>query len=135
MLVLGGFFIVISGAIVLAGPATATKTLAFWLVWEIVAWRLYRIALVVNDSGVRLRGPIKSRTIPWSEVRGFRSDATLSGDEQLVVEVNGGPDVWTSVRERGAGPGHRSTLGSIQLDPHDYTETLDRLEKHLPATP
>jgi hypothetical protein len=57
-------------------PAFALPVVVvFGLVWLMFAWRMYRTALLVSDTGVRVRWLLLTRTFAWSQRRGFRHGA------------------------------------------------------------
>jgi hypothetical protein len=63
-----------------------------------VAWRLHRTALVVSDIGVRVRWLVKTRTVRWHEVDGFRFKPDLLGVDRLWIDLADGRHIRTPVQ-------------------------------------
>lgn len=64
---------------------------AFGLVWLTFAWRMYRTALLLSDTGVRVRWLLLTRTFAWSQVAGFDTAPDHLVDARLwIVLVDGG---------------------------------------------
>jgi hypothetical protein len=74
---------------------------AFLVLWLVGSWQIKRMGVYVNDTGVRVRGLVFSRTLPWSRVeRIIVRDARIGG-RQVVIDLNDGRTVKTSLWEQG----------------------------------
>jgi hypothetical protein len=63
------------------------------------SWRLQRTALVISDKGVRVRWLLKTRTMRWSEIKGFRFDDDVLDVVRLWIDLADGQRVRAPVQQ------------------------------------
>ena len=62
------------------------------------AWRLHRTALVTSDRGVRVRWPLKTRTVGWQEIKRFRFGVDVMAIDRLWIDLDDGRRIRTPVQ-------------------------------------
>lgn len=98
------------------------------------AWRLHRTALVVSDLGIRVRWLVKTHTVRWHDVNGFRFRPDLLAVDRLWIDLSDGRHIRTPVQRV-----HRLTYGSRVSDGGTWLlydacdELLRALEHRLQA--
>jgi hypothetical protein len=50
---------------------------ALALLWLVGSWRIMRIGVYVSESGIRIRGLARSRTLRWTEIESFALDEVI----------------------------------------------------------
>jgi hypothetical protein len=101
-------------------------------VWLTLAWRFHRTALVVGDTGVRVRWLLKTRTIPWDDIDGFWFGEDILGTDRLWIGLKDGRRIRTPIQRvaRLIG-GSRLSDGGTWLRSGDCDELLRDLEHEL----
>jgi hypothetical protein len=80
------------------GPWARVLVVLFVAFLLTVTWRLHRTALVTSDSAVRVRWLLKTRTMPWHEISGFRFDEDVLEVDRLWIDLADGRRVRTPVQ-------------------------------------
>jgi hypothetical protein len=107
---------------------------AVMLFFLTVVWRLHRTALVISAVGVRVRWLLKTRTLRWRDIQGYRFGPDLLGVDRLWIDLIDGSHVRTPVQRV-----HRLMNGSRVSDGgtwllYDAADTLLRtLDQRLQA--
>ena len=105
----------------------------FAAVWLTFIWRLHRTALLAGARGARVRWPLRTRTIPWHQIREFRTRKERS-ITRLFIALIDGTMVRTPVQRV-----PRRLFGSVLSDggtwllPEPYDQTLSYLQTRLSA--
>jgi len=82
----------------------------FMAVWLTFSWRIAALGAYVSNAGVRLRGFVKTVTIPWDDVSDVRvGDLTIpgwgssmTGAKSIWIERRSGPAVQTPLNNKSA---------------------------------
>jgi len=90
------------------------------VVWTALAWRMRLMGLYVSDHGVRIRGPLTTRTFAWPEIEGFDVRQAKGGMGFRTTQVKA---IWVVTE---AGHAHQTLLW---FRPHD--EPRDRVSPLL----
>jgi hypothetical protein len=61
-----------------------------WSAAAFLGFRMARLAVYVEDGGIRVRNPLATKQIPWSEVRGFLLHRSLLGEFGTAELHDGG---------------------------------------------
>jgi hypothetical protein len=139
MAILGsGFFTV--GAILMAiswrqvSVAEVVAFISFATVWLTFMWRLHRTALLVSESGVRLRWLLHTRTFAWAQIRAFETDRDILVPARLWIALSDGTRARTPVqRVQRLLFGSHVSDGGTWLRPQAYDRTLWILRRRLAA--
>jgi hypothetical protein len=95
-------------------PAKAVEILsidiAFCGSFFALAWRLLTMGIYVGSFGLRYRGPIRTRIVPWSELKGVRrgplnvgtSLTAPTGAVTIWIDRKQGDSIQTHVNNQGA---------------------------------
>ena len=92
-----------------------------WSMAAFLGFRMARLGVFVEEDGIRVRNPLKTKSIPWSEVRGFVLSRSLLG-EFGIAELHNGRSIrlWgIQSRSRVASPRDRRAelaIGSLNLE-------------------
>jgi len=109
----------------------AVVLVGFAAVWLTFLWRLHRTALLVGFRGARVRWLLRTRTIPWHQIREFRTRKERS-ITRLFIALIDGTMVRTPVqRLRGRLFGSVLSDGGTWLLPEPYDQTLSYLQTRL----
>jgi hypothetical protein len=87
--------------------------MAFAAFWSALMWRVFRIGVYVGNGGVRVKGPIRTFTIPWAQVGGIRlaplnAPSWLSwlplapGIDAIWIDRRDGPPIQTLLNNQSA---------------------------------
>jgi PH (Pleckstrin Homology) domain-containing protein len=62
---------------------------ALAVLWLVGSWRIIRIGVYLNEHGVRVRGLVGSRTLPWTQIESFSLDQVIHrlGQFELPAET------------------------------------------------
>jgi hypothetical protein len=104
--------------------------LVFGVGWVTLAWRLHLTALLVGDEGIRLRWTLLTRTVAWSQIRGFRTERDF-GAQRLFIELHSGDRVRTPVQRAHSARAMRINDGGTWLRPEQYDALLSDLRTRL----
>jgi hypothetical protein len=81
------------------GPWERVPVVVFMACVLTFSWRLHRTALVISDKGVRVRWLLKTRTMRWPEVKGFRFDDDVLDVVRLWIDLADGQRVRAPVQQ------------------------------------
>jgi hypothetical protein len=85
--------------------------LLFGGAWVAGLWRLSRVGVYVGSGGLRYIGPLRTVTVPWSQVRGVRLGPlrpfgaphfVTSYATAIWIDRSGGDPVQTMLNDKGA---------------------------------
>lgn len=96
-------------------------------VWLTVAWRLHRTALLIGDTGVRVRWLLHTRTIPWLQVSRFHTAPDILVRARLWIVLVDGRTVRTPVQRASGVFGSMLRDGGTWLRGSRYEALLDTL--------
>jgi hypothetical protein len=97
-------------------------------------WRLHRTALVIGDSGVRVRWLLKTCTMRWYEINGFHFGEDVLDVDRLWIDLADGRRVRTPVqRVARMWNGSRLSDGGAWLLYDAADDLLDSLDHELQA--
>ena len=93
----------------LAGPFSWALAAVLSVVWIAGAWRIQRIGLYVDDSGVMIRNLLSTRKISWQEIESIDVESvaygigsfSVSSGRCAFIRLAGGSRVNTSLWEKG----------------------------------
>jgi hypothetical protein len=83
---------------------------AFVVLWVVGSWRINRMGVYVNHTGVLVRGLVFSRTLPWARVERIIVRSARIGGRQVLIDLRDGSTVKTSLWEQGVDFHHRRAV-------------------------
>ncbi len=102
-------------------------------VWLTFMWRRHRTALLVGARGVRVRWLLRTRTIPWHQIREFRTRRERSITRLFIALIDGTMVSTPVQRVRRRLFGSVLSDGGTWLPPEPYDRTLSYLQTRLSA--
>jgi hypothetical protein len=113
-------------------PWARVPAALFVALWLTCAWRLQRTALVISDHGVRVRWLLRTRTMDWNEIDGFRFGLDVMVVNRLWIDLTDGRRIRTPV-QRGPRLRYVSGLndGGTKLSYDAAERLLHRLDQEL----
>ncbi|MFI1993031.1 PH domain-containing protein [Actinoplanes sp. NPDC020271] len=102
----------------LGADLSVALAVVFALVWVVGSWQVLRMGVYVSEHAVRVRGVVRTRTIPWAEIDGVAVDDVVQrvgplrvpAGRTVVLALRGGGQVDTAMWERGLDFHHRPQL-------------------------
>jgi hypothetical protein len=118
----------------LASPLLVVPAVvAFLGLWFTLVWRLIRVGLYVSETAIRIRGPLRTQTLAWSQVSGIElAPGTLFGvptaREGIWIITTDGRRVESPVQRRDPDerPGLRNNIAPLLA-----SKDFDRLAREL----
>ena len=88
---------------------TLVLAVALLLAWAVGSWRIMTMGVYVNDTHLRVRGLVRSRTYAWSQIEGFRmlqavhraGPLTINSGMTVLVDLRDGRHVNTALWAQG----------------------------------
>jgi hypothetical protein len=117
----------------LTPPGAALLTVALTALWLVGSWQILRMGVYVGPAGIRIRGLVGLRTLPWSAVAGIvvqRRSSRLLGIElglNVVVEYRDGGRLGTPLWAEG--------IDFHKRRPAFHALCRELRERHAAATP
>lgn len=135
----GSAFFVL-GAILMAiswrqvSVAEVIAFISFAMAWLTLMWRFHRTALLVSESGVRLRWLLVTRTFAWAQIHAFETGRDILVPARLWVVLADGRRVRTPAqRAQRLSFGSSFADGGTGLRPEAYGRLLSILRRRLAA--
>ena len=106
--------------------ATWIVFLTFDALFLVMAWRIARVGLYINEHGVKVRMVLRTRIVPWNAIALVREGSATGYDARAVVLALRGQQraVETPIWHEDGAPRHRNR---IKLDDEEFHRLIDRL--------